>query len=107
MEPEILVFLIPIFGLLTGMLAIFLKHREKMAGLDGKAQPTVQLLTETLEKQHDRIQQLQQRVETLEMIVTDENAALQQARRGRISLPDAEEPDTTAPASPRRRTSTS
>ncbi len=79
MRPEILVFLIPILAILTGMLSIFLKHREKMAGIDGKRGPhTVQLMTETLEKQHERIQQLQHRVETLEMIVTDENAALEQ-----------------------------
>ncbi len=87
MRPEILVFLIPILGILTGMLSIFLKHREKMSGIDGKrGSQTVHLLTETLEKEHVRIQQLEQRIATLEMIVTDEKEALNQSRhRARLA----------------------
>lgn len=103
MEPEVLVFLIPIFGILLGMLAVLLKHREKMAGLDGKGgKQTIRLLTDTLEKEHERIQQLQQRVETLEMIVTDEKTALHQKRR--IELPAADAPADQDVQVPRERT---
>lgn len=103
MMPEI-IFLIPILAIMTGMLGIFLKHREKMAGLDGgRGAQTAQILTETLEKQHERIASLQKRVETLEMIVTDENAALeQQARRARLRSPEPDDAPDTAP--PRTRT---
>ncbi len=104
MPPEVLVFMIPILGILTAMLAIFLKHREKMAGLDGgRGAQTAQILTETLERQHERIASLQKRVETLEMIVTDENAALeQQTRRARLHSPEADDAPDAVP--PRTRT---
>lgn len=105
MPPEVLVFLIPILAILTGMLSIVLKHREKMAGLDGKrGGSTIQLLTETLEKEHARIQQLEKRIETLEMIVTDGPDALGQPAR-RVELPPATEDadDVLSPARPRTR----
>ena len=107
MRPEILVFLIPILGILTGMLSILLKHREKMSGIDGKrGSQTVHLLTETLEKEHLRIQQLEQRIETLEMIVTDEKEALNQSRRLARHSADAAaeaEAEADAPRAPRQR----
>ncbi len=96
---EIAMLFVPILAILTGMVSIVLKHREKMAGLGGKqGGQTVQLLTETLEKEHERIAQLQRRVETLEAIVTDERTG----PAPRIALPDADaDPDASA-AAPRR-----
>jgi hypothetical protein len=75
--PEI-IFLIPLAAIGLGAFATYLKHKERMAGLgqhgagDGSLRQTVQLLTETLERQHDRQQALIKRLETLEAIVTNE-----------------------------------
>jgi hypothetical protein len=77
MRPEVLIFLIPIFGILLGMLAVWTKHKEKMAriqaGRDGSGGErnarTLELLTDTLEREHERLVQLQQRVDQLESVV--------------------------------------
>ena len=62
--------LIPIIALCIPIVAIYTKHREKMLGVTGREstelKQTVALLTETLERQHDRIQTLTRRLETLE-----------------------------------------
>ncbi len=70
---------IPILAIGLAWFATFLKHKEKMAGMgryggvsDPALRETVQLLTETLEKQHDRLQALVKRLEALEAIVTTE-----------------------------------
>lgn len=75
----ILALSIPLFAIGLAWFATYLKHKEKMAGFGtrgGAADPalrqTVQLLTETLEKQHDRQQGLVKRLEALEAIVTAE-----------------------------------
>ncbi len=76
MDPEIVVFFVPIFGILLGMLAVWTKHQQKMAqiqkGTDGGGERnarTLELLTDTLEREHERLIQLQQRVEQLESVV--------------------------------------
>ena len=76
----ILALSIPIFAIGLAWFSTYLKHKEKMAGVAGKAggvgdpalRQTVQLLTETLEKQHERQQALVKRLEALEAIVTAE-----------------------------------
>ncbi len=77
MDPAIVVFLVPIFGILLGMLAVWTKHQQKMAqihkGSDGgggeRNARTLELLTDTLEREHERLVQLQQRVDQLESVV--------------------------------------
>ena len=77
MDVEVLIFLIPIFGILLGMLAVWTKHQQKMAqiqrGENGgggeRNARTLELLTDTLEREHERLVQLQQRVEQLESVV--------------------------------------
>lgn len=70
--------MIPILAIGLAWFATFLKHKEKMAGVgkygvgDPALRQTVQMLTETLEKQHDRQQALVKRIESLESIVTSE-----------------------------------
>lgn len=105
MDPGTIGVFIPILGILLGMLAVLLKHREKMAGVDGKrGSQTIQLLTETLEKEHDRVLQLEGRVQTLERILTGERGAL--PRQGdRFELPAADDVtgDQELPSRPRMR----
>ncbi len=78
MGPEQLVFLVPLAGIGLGAFATYLKHRERVLGVgkyggtDVGLRQTVQLLTETLERQHERQQALVKRLETLEAIVTNE-----------------------------------
>ena len=69
---------IPLFAIGLAWFATYLKHKEKMSGVgkygvgDPALRQTVQMLTETLEKQHDRQQALVKRIESLEAIVTAE-----------------------------------
>jgi hypothetical protein len=82
-DPGTLALMIPILGILLGMLAVFLDHQQKMAKLrrgEGGGERnarTLELLTDTLEREHEKLVQLQQRVERLE------------AQAGVRSLPDA------------------
>ncbi len=71
-------------GTLVSLTAMWLKHRQHMAGLTGKKgdlRQTVQLLTETLERQHDRQQAILTRLDALE---AERDAP-------RLALPDADE----------------
>ncbi len=92
MDPEIVVFLVPIFGILLGMLAVWTKHQQKMAqihqgegGGGERNARTLELLTDTLEREHERIAQLQQRVDRLESVVEARPAR-------RLSQVDADNP---------------
>ena len=105
--------IIPIIALLIPIVAILVKHRERMATMGGAAaQPeAVRLLTETLERQHERQTALQRRVETLEAAMIDRDLAARAgtplhaapAAPARIGLPDEDAPSAdAAPAAPTR-----
>ena len=69
----------------------WMRHRERMAGLRGKGSDrlgeTVQLLTETLERQHDRQQVLERRLASLERS-RDADAPEAEAPHPMLALPD-------------------
>ena len=112
MEPGALALLIPIIALSIPVVAIWTKHRERMAGLghgtgsgtDASLRQTVDLLTQTLEKQHERQQALVHRVETLEAIVTAPDAGRLASAEPRLALPTDAPPAAEATAAPRART---
>lgn len=100
---KVLALMIPIIALMIPIVAMYLKHVRVMAGVesaDGKkghtgAQArTLAVLTETLERQHERLKDLQGRVESLETILTDEQ------RTALLAAEPAREP-ATAPVRPR------
>jgi hypothetical protein len=99
MEPAVLALLIPLSAIGLGWWATYLKHKEKMAGVgrygqgEGNLRQTVQLLTETLERQHDRQQALVKRLEALEAIVTHERLPEPPEP---IAIPDPEHVPTSA-----------
>ncbi|MBE2186509.1 MAG: hypothetical protein IAE99_07030 [Rhodothermales bacterium] len=104
MDPRIVSLFIPILALMIPIVAMILRHQRIMAGVevpgsrkgkDGNTNArTLAVLTETLERQHERIKGLTTRVEALETILTDE----QRAALGPVLL--ASEP-ATAPVAPR------
>lgn len=108
---RILALMIPILALMIPIVAIYLKHQRVMAGVEapdgvkgkdkasyGAQARTLAVLTETLERQHERLKGLTTRVEALETILTDE----QRAALGPVLLANepAREP-ATAPVAPR------
>ena len=106
-----LALMIPIVALMIPIVAMYLKHQRVMAGVEppegvkgkdkagyGVHARTLAVLTETLERQHERMKNLQMRVEALETILTDE----QRAALGPVLLAD-ERPPATAPVVPRAR----
>lgn len=99
MDPGVFALMIPLAAIGLGWFATWLKHKEKMAGVgkygqgDASLRQTVQLLTETLERQHDRQQALVKRLETLEAIVTNERLP---EPPNPLALPDAEPATRTA-----------
>ena len=109
-DPAIFALLIPIVALSIPVVAIWTKHREKMAGLghgtgtDASLRQTVDLLTQTLEKQHERQQALTKRIETLEAIATAPDAGRLAATEPRLALPNEEAPATEAAPATRTRT---
>lgn len=108
MDPRIVSLFIPILALMIPIVAMILRHQRIMAGVevpgsrkgkDGNTNArTLAVLTETLERQHERIKGLTTRVEALETILTDE----QRAALGPVLLASepAREP-ATAPVAPR------
>lgn len=111
MDPKIVSLMIPILALMIPIVAMILKHQRIMAGVEppeeakgknkasyGTQAKTLAVLTETLERQHERLKNLQGRVEALETILTDE----QRAALGPVLLANepAREP-ATAPVAPR------
>lgn len=111
---KLLALMIPILALMIPIIAIYLKHQRVMAGVesaDGKKSATgtqartLAVLTETLERQHERLRGLTARVETLEAVLTDEQraafgAALAEAVPADAPLEARREP-ATAPVLPR------
>ncbi|MCA0268654.1 MAG: hypothetical protein LCH53_05480 [Bacteroidetes bacterium] len=112
MDPRIVSLFIPILALMIPIVAMILRHQRIMAGVevpgsrkgkDGNTNArTLAVLTETLERQHERIKGLTTRVEALETILTDE----QRAALGPVLLASepASEParePATAPVAPR------
>ena len=69
MDPATLGTLIPIFGIMTGMLAIWTAHQRKMASINAKT--TAAMTAEKAAQYASGIQQLEDRVRVLERIVTD------------------------------------
>lgn len=61
--------LIPLFGIMTGMLAIWTSHQRKLASINAKT--TAAMTAEKAAQYASNIQQLQDRVAVLERIVTD------------------------------------
>jgi cell division protein FtsB len=80
-------------GTLVSLTALLLKHRQRMAGLGGKTdtlRQTVALLTETLERQHDRQQRIVARLDALEA----EREAPEEMSR--LALPSDDAPESLA-----------
>ncbi len=99
--------LIPLFAIGLAWFSTYLKHKEKMSGVgkygvgDPALRQTVQMLTETLEKQHERQQALVKRLESLEAIVTTER--LPEPPTLGLGFGDAPREPTTEPVLPRMR----
>lgn len=93
---EAIAFLAAVAGMAgtTITLAVtWMRHRERMAGLRGKGVDrlgeTVQLLTETLEKQHDKQQVLERRLAVIER--GSSAPALDAVPAPALSLPEDDE----------------
>ena len=69
MGPDVIGPLIPIFGIMCGMLAIWTRHQSKMAKLN--IQSTAESTAERAAQYASKVQQLEDRVRVLERIVTD------------------------------------
>ena len=106
----LLALMIPIVALMIPIVAMYLKHQRVMAGVEppegvrgkdkagyGAQARTLAVLTETLERQHERMKGLTARVEALETILTDE----QRAALGPVLLADTPREPATAPVAPR------
>lgn len=61
--------LVPIFGIMAGMLAIWTKHQRKIAEMNVKS--TAEMTAEKAAQYSSHVQQLEDRVRVLERIVTD------------------------------------
>ena len=80
-------FLIPIFGMMIPIIAIWLKHREKVEQM--RINSTIQVSTEKAAQYVGRVDELEDRVRVLERIITDRGydvatqiEALRDQRRG-------------------------
>ena len=62
-------FLIPIFGMMIPIIAIWLKHREKVEQM--RINSTIQVSTEKAAQYVGRVDELEERVRVLERIITD------------------------------------
>ena len=62
-------FLIPIFGMMIPIIAIWLKHREKVEQM--RINSTIQVSTEKAAQYVGRVDELEDRVRVLERIITD------------------------------------
>jgi hypothetical protein len=69
MEPEQLVFMIPILGIMLGFFATWTKHREKIE--EKRIEATASQSAEKAAQYASQIQRLEDRVQVLERIVTD------------------------------------
>lgn len=69
MDPATLGTLIPIFGIMAGMLAIWTKHQRRLAEINLKT--TAQDTAERAAQYAGSVRQLEERVRVLERIVTD------------------------------------
>ena len=61
--------LIPIFGIMAGMLAIWTKHQRHIAELNVKS--TAEMTAEKAAQYSSHVKELEERVRVLERIVTD------------------------------------
>ena len=66
---EVSPFLIPIFGMMIPIIAIWLKHREKVEQM--RINSTIQVSTEKAAQYVGRVDELEDRVRVLERIITD------------------------------------
>ena len=69
MGPDIIGSMIPIFGIMCGMLAIWTRHQRKIAEMN--VQSTAENTAERAAQYASKVQQLEDRVRVLERIVTD------------------------------------
>jgi len=75
---------------LFGFTSLILKHRRQMAGVEGRKgdlRQAVALLTETLERQHERQQQILRRLDALEAAQETPRVALPQEEDEAEPLP--------------------
>ncbi len=72
MEPEMIIFSIPILGILLGFFGVWTAHKQKLAKLELEARKHAAAGSSEVTAQHDaQIRDLQQRMQVLERIVTD------------------------------------
>lgn len=91
MEPEQLVFMIPILGIMLGFFATWTKHREKIE--ERRIEATASQSAEKAAQYASQIQRLEDRVQVLERIVTDRGydvATQIEALRDTRSVEDSE-----------------
>jgi len=74
MEPEMIIFTIPILGILLGFFGVWTAHKQKLAKLELEARKHAAAGSSEITAQHlGLIRELQERVQVLERIVTDGN----------------------------------
>lgn len=72
MEPEMIIFSIPILGILLGFFGVWTAHKQKLAKLDLEARKHAAAGSSEVTAQHvAQIRDLQERMQVLERIVTD------------------------------------
>jgi hypothetical protein len=71
MEPEIIIFTIPILGILLGFFGVWTHHRQKMIRLQIQAATAAKAPGGQAPEQAREVKELQERVRVLERIVTD------------------------------------
>jgi hypothetical protein len=72
MEPEMIIFTIPILGILLGFFGVWTAHKQKLAKYELETRKYAAAGSSELTAQHlGQIRELQQRVQVLERIVTE------------------------------------